>query len=59
MSEAPVRHGYTKEDEFKTPAFPELRLDLRAVFGFPLEPGEEALVVRDKRPPPYEQQADG
>jgi Uma2 family endonuclease len=38
---------YQVEDDFKSPAFPELRLDLKEVFDFPLEPGEPVYVVKE------------
>ena len=39
---------YQVGDAFKTPGFPELELDLEAVFDFPLEPGEPVYVVKEE-----------
>jgi len=37
---------YQMQDEFKSPGFEELQLDLKAVFDFPVEPGETVDVVK-------------
>jgi Uma2 family endonuclease len=39
---------YEIADAFKSPGFPELKLDLEAVFDFPLEPGEPVYVVKEE-----------
>lgn len=41
---------YGKDDSLVSPAFPDLKLALAAVFDFPLEPGEEVQLVREGRP---------
>jgi len=38
---------YQLADEFKSPGFDELELDLEAVFDFPLEPTPEVYVVKE------------
>ena len=38
---------YQVADDFKSPSFDELKLDLEAVFDFPLEPGEQVYVVKE------------
>jgi Uma2 family endonuclease len=40
---------YQIEDEFKSPSFDELKLDMEAVFDFPLEPGEQVYVVKEEK----------
>jgi Uma2 family endonuclease len=46
-----VHAAYGKEDTLESPSFDGLRIELREVFEFPMEPGEEeARVVRE--PPP-------
>jgi len=46
-------HVFSKESEFKSPTFPDLPLDLKTLFDFPLEPGEKIRVVKESPPPPY------
>jgi hypothetical protein len=38
---------------FHCPSFPELELDLNALFEFPIAPEEQINVVREGRPPPH------
>ena len=38
---------YQIGDEFKSPSFPDLKLNLDEVFDFPLEPGEQVYVVKE------------
>ncbi len=38
---------YQIADDFKSPSFDELKLDLEAMFDFPLEPGEQVYVVKE------------
>ena len=38
---------YQLADDFKSPSFGELELDMEAVFDFPLEPGEPVYVVKE------------
>lgn len=47
-----VAGAFGKDDTFGSPTFRDLRLDLKRLFDFPLEPGEEIRVVRET-PPPY------
>jgi Uma2 family endonuclease len=42
---------YGKEDTLTSPSFPKLRIPLRKVFDFPLEPGERIQMVREGHPP--------
>ncbi len=45
-------HGvFAKEDCLTSAAFPELRLGLAAIFDFPLEPEEQALLDQELREP--------
>lgn len=44
--------SFTKEDVPESRAFPWLKINLAEVFDFPLEPGEETLIVREV-PPAY------
>ena len=44
--------GYGKDEELSSPTFPGLRIALRDVFDFPLEPDEQPRVVRES-PYPY------
>lgn len=45
--------GFDRDGEFRSPLFPDLRLDLKSVFNFPLEPGEEVrMIMREDRPRP-------
>jgi Uma2 family endonuclease len=39
--------AYRKEDAFRSPAFPDLRLDLSRVFDFPPEPGDVIEVIKE------------
>lgn len=39
---------YQIGDAFKSPGFPELKLDLDAVFDFPIEPGDPVYVVKEE-----------
>jgi Uma2 family endonuclease len=44
--------GYEKHETLRSPTFPKLAIDLRRVFDFPFEPGEEKIrMVREGRPP--------
>ncbi len=43
----------TNEDSFASPSFPELTLDLKALFDFPLTPNERLTVVKESPAPPY------
>lgn len=43
--------AYTKEDTLTSPTFPELEIDLRKVFDFPIEPDERIEMVKEGRPP--------
>ena len=42
-----------RDDELASPTFPELRIVLKEIFDFPLEPGEEPAVVREPPGPAY------
>ena len=42
--------AFSKEDTLTSPTFEGLRLDLKRVFDFPLEPGEEIQMVKEARP---------
>ena len=42
---------YSMDDVLASPAFPDLRLDLAAVFDFPLETEEERETLKESRPP--------
>jgi Uma2 family endonuclease len=44
-------HAYRKDEVFASATFKALRLDLRRVFDFPLEPGEEIEMVKEGHPP--------
>ena len=44
---------YGKDNVLVSPSFPELKVDLKDVFNFPLEPGEEPPVVREPPAPVY------
>jgi Uma2 family endonuclease len=44
---------YTRAETLKSPGFPKLKLQLKNVFDFPLEPGEKAGMVVRETPPPY------
>lgn len=45
-------HGtYSKDDTLESPSFPELPMDLQAVFDFPIEPGERIKMVKEGRSP--------
>ena len=43
--------SFTKGDKMASPAFPTLRIDLDRMFDFPLESGEETMMVRESHPP--------
>ena len=43
---------YVPPDTLKSPGFPKLRLRLREVFDFPLEPAEKAAMTAREGPPP-------
>ena len=43
--------GYEKDDTLRSPTFPELEMPLADVFDFPLEPGEEIMVIKEARAP--------
>jgi Uma2 family endonuclease len=43
--------GYSKKDKLRSPTFPKLRVNLSKVFDFPLEPGEEVMMVKESRHP--------
>ncbi len=43
--------GYEKHETLRSPTFRGLRLPLKGVFDFPLEPGEEVQMVRESTPP--------
>ena len=45
-------HAFTREQPFHCPSFPELELDLNALFNLPTTPEERVEVVREA-PPPY------
>ncbi|MBN1671050.1 MAG: Uma2 family endonuclease [Kiritimatiellae bacterium] len=42
--------SYTKEDTLESPTFPDLRIELAAVFDFRIEPGEEISLIKEGRP---------
>lgn len=44
---------YASPDALKSPGFAKLKLDLKDVFDFPLEPGEKAAMMVRETPPPY------
>jgi Uma2 family endonuclease len=52
-----VHQVFEKTQELVSPTFPELKIALKDVFSFPLEPGEEPPVV--KEPPSMYRTADG
>ena len=41
----------SREDRFVSPSLAELKIGLKPVFGFPLEPGEQIDMVKEGRPP--------
>jgi Uma2 family endonuclease len=43
--------GYEKHETLRSPTFRGLRVPLKGVFDFPLEPGEEVQTVRESTPP--------
>jgi len=45
--------AYTPPDTLKSPGFPKLKLKLKDVFDFPLEPDEKAAMRVRETPPPY------
>jgi len=44
-------HAFTREQPFQCPSFPELKLDLNALFDLPIAPEERIDVVKERRPP--------
>jgi Uma2 family endonuclease len=44
---------YARAETLKSPRFPKLKLQLKNVFDFPLEPGEKAGMAVRETPPPY------
>lgn len=48
-----VQQVFGKEDELRSPTFPELKIVLGDVFNFPLEPGEEPPVMQEPPSPRY------
>jgi hypothetical protein len=48
-----VQHVFGKEDELRSPTFPDLKIALRDVFNFPLEPGEEPSAAHEPPSPRY------
>lgn len=42
-----VAGSFGKEDAFRSPGFPDLKLDLAALFDYPPEPGEALEVVKE------------
>jgi Uma2 family endonuclease len=46
-----------KEDELKSPTFPDLEVGLPRLFDFPLEPGEQIQRVKEVHPPYAPKQA--
>jgi Uma2 family endonuclease len=45
--------AFTRTQAFRSPSFPDLELDLEALFDLPLTPEERLDVVRESCPPPY------
>lgn len=43
--------GYEKHETLVSPTFPELHVDLSDIFDFPIEPGEEVVMIRESIPP--------
>jgi Uma2 family endonuclease len=43
--------GYEKEETLLSPAFPELKLPLEAIFDFPVDPHERVTMVKETTPP--------
>jgi len=43
--------GYTEEDALLSRAFPDLRLDMKRIFDFPLEAEEKVKMVKESHPP--------
>jgi Uma2 family endonuclease len=52
-----VEQVASKEQELVSPSFPDLKIVLRDVFDFPLEPGEEPTVAREPPSPAYRSDA--
>lgn len=48
-----VEHVVAREQALISPTFPDLKIALKSVFDFPLEPGEEPPVVRQPPSPAY------
>jgi Uma2 family endonuclease len=44
-------HAFTRGQTFQCPSFPELRLDLEALFDLPVAPEERLEVVKEGHPP--------
>ncbi len=44
-------HAFTQDDPFTCPSFPDLELDLQALFDLPIPPEERIEVVKEGRPP--------
>lgn len=42
-----VAGGFRKEDAFRSPSFPKLKLDLKAIFDYPPGPGDVVEVVKE------------
>lgn len=49
-----LRHVFTADDTLTSPTFPKLKIRLKDVFNFPLEPGEEVPVVVREPPARYD-----
>ena len=45
-----LHRSYSKDDTLRSPTFRGLAVELRPLFAFPLEPGEEVRMVREGRP---------
>lgn len=48
-----VHKVFDKDDTLNSPTFPDLKIELRDVFDFPLEPGEEPPAVHEPPAPAY------
>ncbi|MBN1669679.1 MAG: Uma2 family endonuclease [Kiritimatiellae bacterium] len=46
-------NGYDEEDMLASATFPDLRVALKEVFDFPIDPEERVWVIKEGRPPAY------
>jgi Uma2 family endonuclease len=49
-----IQAAFGKTDILRSPTFPDLQIDLKDVFSFPIDPGEEIMEIREAQRPVYQ-----